>query len=96
MPGLFDISLDFQDLFVPPYIKDRCSSLSIMSSFLTTTSTDLAFALFHRADMASTSPPSSKRFISTSASSVSSGLPDYEVDVVEIRVREGELEDIIP
>ncbi|KAF9007411.1 hypothetical protein BDQ17DRAFT_1350596 [Cyathus striatus] len=60
-----------QDLFVPPYIKDRY--------------------------VASTSPPNSRCFIpSTSASSTNSAMTDYEVEVVEIRVREGELRDIIP
>jgi len=59
-----------QDLFVPPYIKDRY--------------------------VASTSPPNSRGFISTSASSTNSALTDYEVEVVEIRVQEGELNDIIP
>jgi len=59
-----------QDLFVPPYIKDRY--------------------------VASTSPPNSKGFISTSASSTNSALIDYEVEVVEIRVQEGELDSIIP
>ncbi|KAH8100806.1 hypothetical protein BXZ70DRAFT_128694 [Cristinia sonorae] len=58
-----------QDLFVPPYIKDRY--------------------------VASTSPPNAKGFISSSVSSVVSAL-DYEVEVVEIRVGEGELKDIIP
>ncbi|KAG5636224.1 hypothetical protein H0H81_008731 [Sphagnurus paluster] len=59
-----------QDLFVPPYIKDRY--------------------------VASTSPPNSKGFISTSASSVNSALTDYEVEVVEIRVKEGDLDYIMP
>jgi len=59
-----------QDLFVPPYIKDRY--------------------------VASTSPPNSRGFISTSASSTNSALTDYEVEVVEIRVTEGELSHIIP
>ncbi|EDR04044.1 uncharacterized protein LACBIDRAFT_295136 [Laccaria bicolor S238N-H82] len=59
-----------QDLFVPPYIKDRY--------------------------VASTSPPNSRGFISTSASSTNSALTDYEVEVVEIRVQEGDLDDIIP
>ncbi|KAF5379752.1 hypothetical protein D9615_005769 [Tricholomella constricta] len=59
-----------QDLFVPPYIKDRY--------------------------VASTSPPNSKGFISTSASSTNSALTDYEVEVVEIRVKEGELDYIMP
>lgn len=59
-----------QDLFVPPYIKDRY--------------------------IASTSPPNSMGFISTSASSANTSYNEYEVEVVEIRVREGELEDIIP
>ncbi|TFK17479.1 hypothetical protein FA15DRAFT_676042 [Coprinopsis marcescibilis] len=59
-----------QDLFVPPYIKDRY--------------------------IASTSPPNSHGFISTSASSTNSALTDYEVEVVEIRIKEGELHNIIP
>ncbi|KZP22626.1 hypothetical protein FIBSPDRAFT_859393 [Athelia psychrophila] len=58
-----------QDLFVPPYIKDR-----------------YAF---------STSPPNSTGF-STSASSTNSALENYEVEVVEIRVNEGDLDGIIP
>jgi len=59
-----------QDLFVPPYIKDRY--------------------------IASTSPPNSRGFISTSVSSNNSAMTDYEVEVVEIRVKEGDLDDIIP
>lgn len=47
-------------------------------------------------DIASTSPPSSRGFISTSASSTYSAMTDYEVEVVEIRIREGEIHDIIP
>lgn len=59
-----------QDLFVPPYIKDRY--------------------------VASTSPPNSRGFISNSVSSPHSAITDYEVEVVEIRVQEGELDNIIP
>ncbi|KAJ3711295.1 hypothetical protein EV361DRAFT_945791 [Lentinula raphanica] len=59
-----------QDLFIPPYVKDRY--------------------------VASTSPPNSYGFISTSVSSTNSALNDYEVEVVEIRVQEGDLEHIIP
>ncbi|KIM53012.1 hypothetical protein SCLCIDRAFT_1223282 [Scleroderma citrinum Foug A] len=58
-----------QDLFVPPYIKDRY--------------------------VASTSPPGSRGFVSNSWSTTSS-ITDYEVEVVEIRVRDDELYDIIP
>lgn len=58
-----------QDLFVPPYIKDRY--------------------------IASTSPPNSRGFVSSSVSSTTS-FPDYEVEVVEIRVDEGYLNNIIP
>ncbi|KAH7884811.1 hypothetical protein F5I97DRAFT_1892436 [Phlebopus sp. FC_14] len=58
-----------QDLFVPPYIKDRY--------------------------VASTSPPGS-RGVSNSWSSTASSMTDYEVEVVEIRVRDDELYDIIP
>ncbi|TEB31509.1 hypothetical protein FA13DRAFT_1791313 [Coprinellus micaceus] len=46
--------------------------------------------------IASTSPPSSKGFLSASASSTNSALTDYEVEVVEIRIQEGELRNIIP
>ncbi|PPQ95461.1 hypothetical protein CVT26_008480 [Gymnopilus dilepis] len=59
-----------QDLFVPPYIKDRY--------------------------IASTSPPNSRGFISSSVGSTNSALTDYEVEVVEIRVNPGDLDDIIP
>ncbi|EPQ54169.1 hypothetical protein GLOTRDRAFT_78105 [Gloeophyllum trabeum ATCC 11539] len=59
-----------QDLFVPPYIKDRY--------------------------VASTSPPNSFGFVSASASSTNSYINEYEVEVVEIRVKDGELHDIIP
>ncbi|KAJ7578662.1 hypothetical protein C8J56DRAFT_968719 [Mycena floridula] len=59
-----------QDLFIPPYIKDRY--------------------------VASTSPPNSMGFLSTSASSTTSGLNDYEIEVVEIRVQEGDLGQLIP
>jgi hypothetical protein len=47
-------------------------------------------------DLASTSPPHSTGFISTSVSSTNSALTDYEVEVVEIRVQEGEFDGIIP
>ncbi|PSR75581.1 hypothetical protein PHLCEN_2v9061 [Hermanssonia centrifuga] len=57
-----------QDLFVPPYIKDRSSM----------------------------SPYNPSGFVSSSVSSTHSCLTDYEVEVVEIRVKEGELKDIIP
>ncbi|EPS95950.1 hypothetical protein FOMPIDRAFT_1025580 [Fomitopsis schrenkii] len=59
-----------QDLFVPPYIKDRY--------------------------VASTSPPNGAGFISSSVSSTNTSMMDYEVEVVEIRVKEGELNDILP
>ncbi|KAL0064016.1 hypothetical protein AAF712_009084 [Marasmius tenuissimus] len=58
-----------QDLFIPPYIKDR---------------------------YVASSPPNSSGFVSTSVSSTNSALSDYEVEVVEIRVQEGELNHIIP
>ncbi|KAI0076194.1 hypothetical protein K474DRAFT_1663318 [Panus rudis PR-1116 ss-1] len=58
-----------QDLFVPPYIKDRY--------------------------VASTSPPNAPGFSSSVSSSMSSAM-EYEVEVVEIRVAEGELKNIIP
>jgi len=58
-----------QDLFVPPYIKDRY--------------------------VASTSPPTSSGAFSGCAPT-STSLGDYEIEVVEIRVRDGELDDIIP
>lgn len=46
-------------------------------------------------DIASTSPPNSRGFVSSSASSTAS-FPDYEVEVVEIRVDEGYLSKIMP
>ncbi|KAJ7826230.1 hypothetical protein B0H14DRAFT_3088491 [Mycena olivaceomarginata] len=46
--------------------------------------------------LALTSPPNSTGFISTSVSSTNSALTDYEVEVVEIRVQEGEFDGIIP
>jgi len=58
-----------QDLFVPPYIKDRYA--------------------------VSTSPPNSSGFVSTSPST-NSAIDNYEVEVVEIRVKEGDLDRIIP
>jgi hypothetical protein len=60
-----------QDLFVPPYIKDRY--------------------------VASTSPPTSYGpFSACGSTSTSTPSGDYEIEVVEIRVRDGELNDIIP
>lgn len=48
-------------------------------------------------DVASTSPPTSYGPFSACASTSSSTpLGDYEIEVVEIRVRDGELNDIIP
>ncbi|KAI0749383.1 hypothetical protein C8Q80DRAFT_1161704 [Daedaleopsis nitida] len=64
-----------QDLFVPPYIKDRyVASMSPSNSH--------GF--------------NSHGFVSSSVSSTNSSMMEYEVEVVEIRVREGELNDIIP
>ncbi|KAF9229981.1 hypothetical protein BU15DRAFT_69591 [Melanogaster broomeanus] len=59
---------------------------------------DLFVLLISRTDVnvASTSPPGSRGFISNSWSSTTSSMTDYEVEVVEIRVRDGELYDIIP
>ncbi|KAI0685106.1 hypothetical protein BC835DRAFT_1386049 [Cytidiella melzeri] len=59
-----------QDLFVPPYIKDRY--------------------------IASTSPSNAAGFMPSSVSSINSAMTDYEIEVVEIRVKEGELKDLIP
>jgi len=59
-----------QDLFVPPYIKDRYA--------------------------VSTSPPNSSGFVSTPASTTNSAIDNYEVEVVEIRINEGDLDEIIP
>lgn len=55
---------------------------------------DLSVVLI--ADFASTSPPNASGFVSSSVSSTNSSMMDYEVEVVEIRVGEGELDDIIP
>ena len=46
-------------------------------------------------DVASTSPPTSTGAFSA-CGSTSTSLGDYEIEVVEIRVRDGELDDIIP
>jgi hypothetical protein len=49
------------------------------------------------ADVASTSPPTSMGVFSPCGStSTSLSAQDYEIEVVEIRVRDGELDDIIP
>lgn len=48
------------------------------------------------ADLASTSPPNASGFIPGSVGSNHSALDNYEVEVVEIRVQEGELDHIIP
>ncbi|KAJ7834124.1 hypothetical protein B0H14DRAFT_3462237 [Mycena olivaceomarginata] len=47
-------------------------------------------------NLASTSPPDSTGSISTSVSSTHSALTDYEVEVIEIHVQEGEFDGIIP
>lgn len=47
-------------------------------------------------DIASTSPSNASGFMPSSFTSVNSAITDYEVEVVEIRVKEGELKDIIP
>lgn len=52
--------------------------------------------LGYAADVASTSPPNGAGFISSSVSSTNTSMMDYEVEVVEIRVKEGELNDILP
>jgi len=43
-------------------------------------------------DAVSISPPNSLGFVSTSASSINSTLDNYEVEVVEIRVTEKDLD----
>jgi hypothetical protein len=47
-------------------------------------------------DAISTSPPNAPGFVSNSASSTNTALDNYEVEVVEIRVNEGDLDEIIP
>jgi hypothetical protein len=79
-----------QDLFVPPYIKDRCAYSQKLFCVA-----DLRLYFFLLLDVASTSPPSSMGVFST-CGSTSTSLGDYEIEVVEIRVRDGELDDIIP
>ena len=74
---------------MPPYIKDRCMYMLSCPPFLLTCTILLL-------DVASTSPPNSRGFVSTSVSSNNSAITDYEVEVVEIRVQEGELKNIIP
>ncbi|KAJ6489115.1 hypothetical protein C8R45DRAFT_929807 [Mycena sanguinolenta] len=79
-----------QDLFVPPYIKARWASPP---------SIHLIYLPY--CHVASISPPSSipNGFVSTSVSSTNSALTDYDnydVEVVEICVQEGEFAGIIP
>lgn len=87
--GLTAHHLLTQDLFVPPYIKDRCETVTPLYS-------DTFHAHFLHADITSTSPPNCKGLLSGSINSSSSAMTDYEVEVVDILVREGELNDIIP
>ena len=75
---------------MPPYIKDRCMSILFCLTFLT------YIHILLLIDVASTSPPNSRGFVSNSVSSPNSAITDYEVEVVEIRVQEGELDNIIP
>ncbi len=56
----------------------------------------LAHLCYLFTDIASTSPSNSAGFMPSSVSSINSAITDYEVEVVEIRVKEGELKDIIP
>ena len=48
-----------------------------------------------RSDITSTSPPNGNGFLPGSWSSTNSSLTGYEIEVVEIRVKEGELDDMI-
>ena len=85
-----------QDLFIPPYIKDRCSFTSSTSFPRELTWVLIVLCVSCRSDVASMSPSNPHGFVSSSVSSTNSSMMDYEVEVVEIRVREGELKDIIP
>lgn len=87
---------------MPPYIKDRCSfplSLSLLPLAYVLLCDYLRFVacgfVLPTEDVTSTAAPNTG-FISSSVSSTISSLMDYEVEVVEIRVKEGELKDIIP
>ena len=62
---------------------------------LTSVTTCCAAAYYPITDIATMASPNTG-FISSSVSSTNSALTDYEVEVVEIRVKEGELKDIIP
>jgi hypothetical protein len=77
-----------QDLFVPAYAKDRCMSILFVLMLL-------CILINCLADVASTSPPNAKGFVPGSYSSNDSSLGGYEVEVVEIRVKEGEFDDIL-
>jgi len=75
----------------------RISKIDVcVCTFLATNASNSITYANNFTDVASTSPPNSRGFISTSASSTNSALTDYEVEVVEIRVTEGDLDDIIP
>ena len=54
----------------------------------------VSFVFLYSTDITSTSPPNAKGTAFSSSSS--NPINDYEVDVVEIRVEEGEYADIIP
>lgn len=73
---------------MPAYAKDRCPSISCMIM-------NFHILTAYHTDVASTSPPNAKGFISGSYSSNDSSLGGYEVEVVEIRVKEGEFDDIL-
>ena len=73
----------------PMFVSFHPSNLALLTSI------GVLCVLF-LTDVASTSPSNSHGFVSSSVSSTNSSMMDYEVEVVEIRVREGELNDIIP
>jgi hypothetical protein len=68
-----------------------CSLISLSISQLS----DLTASDMHTTDVASTSPPNSKGFVNCTSSN-NPALNDYEVEVVEIRVTDDELDRIIP
>lgn len=77
-------------------VRSFLLSMSSLLTLLRLSGPALHLLLGFATDVASTSPPNGAGFISSSVSSTNSSMMDYEVEVVEIRVKEGELNDILP
>jgi hypothetical protein len=58
--------------------------------------TDTEEELFAEGRACGASPMSSGAFSGSACDSITTSLGDYEIELVEIRVRDGELDDVIP